>query len=182
MTIRKLSPHEFSAMAPELVDLYIKAMRYPLTIRDDRVAVWRKDAMEQDFAAVGAFNNDSLIGIAYGFRGNPQRWWDQQLRRGLVHSHAMTPEMISLLGNYFELAEIHVSPHIQSRGIGRALLEQLFAEVPQPYVLLSTPEVPRENNAAFGLYRSIGFRDVLRSFYYDGDARPFAILGRSLPL
>lgn len=182
VTIRELSPHEFSAMAPELVDLYIGAMHYPASIRDQRVTVWRRDSTERDFAAVAAFDEGQLAGIAYGFRGSPHRWWDQQLRRGLVNNHAMTSQMVSVVENYFELAEIHVSPRLQGGGIGRAMINRLLLKAPQPFVLLSTPEVPRESNAAFGLYRSLGFKDVLRHFRYAGDPRPFAVLGRTLPL
>lgn len=182
VTIRELSPHEFSAMAPELVGLYITAMRYPISIHNQRVSVWRRDSTEEDFAAVAAFDEGKLAGIAYGFKGSERRWWDQQLRRGLVNSHAMTPKMIDIVENYFELAEIHVAPRLQGHGIGRVLIQRLLERAPQPYVLLSTPEVPKESNAAFGLYRSLGFGDVLRSFQYTGDPRPFAVLGRTLPL
>ena len=182
VTIRELSPHEFSAMASELVGLYITAMRYPISIHNQRVSVWQRDSMEKDFAAVAAFSDGRLAGIAYGFKGSERRWWDQQLRRGLVTNHAMTPEMIDVVKNYFELAEIHVAPRLQGHGIGRALIERLLKRAPQPHVLLSTPEVPKESNAAFGLYRSLGFEDVLRNFQYTGDPRPFAVLGRTLPL
>jgi len=182
VTIRELSPHEFTAMAPELVGLYITAMRYPIAIHDQRVTVWRRDSLERDFTAVAAFDEEQLAGVAYGFRGSQKRWWDQQLRRGLVNSHAMTPEMTAVVENYFELAEIHVAPHLQGHGIGRALIERLLSRASQPHVLLSTPEVPNEGNAAFGLYRSLGFEDVLRDFRYTGDPRPFAVLGRTLPL
>lgn len=169
-------------MAPDLVDLYIEAMRYLPSIREGRVKVWRQDASENDFTAVAAFKDDKLAGVAYGFRGNPDRWWDQQLRRGLSQNQTARREMHGIVNNYFELAEIHVAPSQQGQGIGRELIERLLADAPQPYVLLSTPEVPQERNAAFGLYRSLGFADVLREFRYDGDVRPFALLGRALPL
>ncbi|WP_087117796.1 GNAT family N-acetyltransferase [Corynebacterium urinipleomorphum] len=182
VTIRELSPHEFSALAPTLVDLYIKAMHYPVTIREQRVNIWRRDSTERDFTSVAAFDGDELAGIAYGFRGSPGRWWDQQLRRGLADNHAMTEHMLEVVDNYFELAEIHVSPQRQGSGIGRTLIHRLLQRAPQRHVLLSTPEVPQESNAAFGLYRSLGFEDVLRNFQYAGDPRPFAVLGRTLPL
>ncbi|SLJ82238.1 acetyltransferase [Mycobacteroides abscessus subsp. abscessus] len=49
-------------------------------------------------------------------------------------------------------------------------------------MLLSTPEVAREENRAWRLYRRAGFTDVIRDFVFAGDTRPFAILGRRLPL
>jgi len=49
-------------------------------------------------------------------------------------------------------------------------------------VLLSTREIEGEDNSAWRLYRSLGFTDVLRSYRFEGDARPFAVLERPLPL
>ena len=48
--------------------------------------------------------------------------------------------------------------------------------------MLSTPEVAQEDNRAWRLYRRLGFEDVLRHFTFAGDRRPFAVLGRRLPL
>lgn len=182
ISYQSLSAPQFTVLAPELVDLYITAMNYPPTIRDQRVSVWRRDAISPGFVAIGAFEEDVLIGIAYGFSGSRDRWWDQQLRKGLVDKHAMTPAMIDVVRNYFEVAEVHVTPAGQCKGIGRGLMHRLLEQTREPYALLSTPEVPGENNAAFGLYRSLGFGDILRDFHYNGDSRPFAILGRRLPL
>jgi ribosomal protein S18 acetylase RimI-like enzyme len=49
-------------------------------------------------------------------------------------------------------------------------------------VLLSTPETDGEANRAWRLYRRLGFLDVIRGHHFAGDPRPFAILGRPLPL
>ena len=50
-------------------------------------------------------------------------------------------------------------------------------------VLLSTPEHdPLPPTRAWRLYRRTGFRDVLRRHRFTGDSRPFAVLGRELPL
>lgn len=76
---------------------------------------------------------------------------------------------------------MHVAPRAQGRGLGRAMLTELLRNAPASWALLSTPEVPGEDNAAFGLYRSFGFTDILRDFYYAGDPRPFAVLGLRLP-
>ena len=184
-----LSKHDFARITPAAVDLYLTAMAYPSSIRAQRIAVWRSEVVLPGFASVAAFDDsvqptqpDSLVGIAYGFIGNPDRWWDQQLRRGLADNSAMNEHMENVINSYFELAEIHVSPAYQGHGIGRELMHRLLGHARTDYVLLSTPEVPGEVNAAFSLYRSLGFEDVLRNFTYTGDERPFAVLGRSLPL
>jgi ribosomal protein S18 acetylase RimI-like enzyme len=50
-------------------------------------------------------------------------------------------------------------------------------------VLLSTPEYgAAAPGRAWRLYRRAGFQDVLRQHRFTGDARPFAVLGRRLPL
>ena len=48
--------------------------------------------------------------------------------------------------------------------------------------LLSTPEADEQTSRAWRLYRRFGFVDVLRHFPFPGDERPFAVLGRDLPL
>ena len=61
-------------------------------------------------------------------------------------------------------------------------LARLLADRPERHVLLSTPEIPAEDNRAWSLYRRMGFTDVLRHFTFTGGPRPFAFLGRPLPL
>jgi hypothetical protein len=48
--------------------------------------------------------------------------------------------------------------------------------------LLSTPEADEATSRAWRLYRRFGFVDVIRDFTFPGDLRPFAVLGRTLPL
>jgi ribosomal protein S18 acetylase RimI-like enzyme len=54
-----------------------------------------------------------------------------------------------------------------------------LAGIDSERVLLSTPEGP---SRAWRLYRRVGFQDVLRHYQFAGDPRPFAVLGRTLPL
>ncbi len=83
------------------------------------------------------------------------------------------------LTDYFELTELHVLPRAQGRGLGEDLLRRLMDGVGPSRVLLSTPEGPSK---AWKLYRRVGFVDVLRRYQFTGDPRPFAVLGRELPL
>ncbi|WIM66983.1 GNAT family N-acetyltransferase [Corynebacterium breve] len=182
VSIRRLTGPEFSVLAPRLVDIYMDAMGYSAGIRTQRIRVWRSEITHPGFTALIAVQDSVIIGVAYGFLGSPDHWWDRQLRRGFLEAGGPTPEQRELLESYFEIAEIHVTPALQVRGIGRNLLTQLLWNAPARHALLSTPEVKDEKNAAFGLYRSMGFTDVLRDFYYQGDNRPFAVLGRPLPL
>lgn len=181
VSLRRLTAPEFHLLTPELVDIYIDAMGYDPAIRSGRIAVWRQECRLAGFTSVIATERtdrgEFITGLAYGFSGTPRVWWHHQVMRGLK------PRGLEDLGrDYFELAEIHVDPRRQSRGTGRGLLRDLVWNQPHPHVLLSTPEVENEANAAFHLYRSAGFSDVLRDFRFDGDSRRFAVLGAPLPL
>jgi len=133
-------------------------------------------------AARGETRAEVLVGIAYGYRGAPDQWWNQQLRTGLRQAGCPADEAARVLADYFELTELHVHPDAQGGGVGQALLSALLADRTEARVLLSTPEVVGEANRAWSLYRRFGFSDVLRNFTFVGDPRPFAFLGRELPL
>lgn len=96
-------------LAPQLVDIYIEAMGYNPTIRANRINAWKADVMRPGFTAVIAENEFGIAGLAYGFVGTPDTWWDRQLRRGFTEAGGPTPEQLDILHNYFELAEIHVT-------------------------------------------------------------------------
>jgi ribosomal protein S18 acetylase RimI-like enzyme len=85
------------------------------------------------------------------------------------------------LADYFELTELHVRTDAQGHGLGHALLRRLLDRADGGHVLLSTPEAPVPTRAWL-LYRRCGFRDLLRHHRFSSDPRPFAVLGRPLPL
>jgi len=182
LEIRRLSGPEFAVLAPRLVDLYIEAMGYDPSISAGRVAVWRQEIMQPGFTSLVALEHDTVLGVAYGYNGAPDMWWDRQVRRGFREAGGPDTRQLMLMRDYFEVAEIHVSPHQQGRGIGRLLLTELLWLAPASHAMLSTPEVEDEANNAFSLYRSMGFTDELRDFLFDGDGRPFAVLSVPLPL
>lgn len=182
LTIRRLTQAEFLVFVPSFVDLYIEAMDYDISTRPAHLNRWRGDVTQPGFTAIAALAPNGVVGVAYGFLGRPNYWWDSQLRRGLHAAKVDEEKQRSILTSYFEIAEIHVSPSLQGQGIGRNLLVELLWNIPENWAILSTPEVEAESNAAFGLYRSMGFEDIVRHHLYPGDSRPFAILGRPLPL
>ncbi|MFD4183642.1 GNAT family N-acetyltransferase, partial [Rhodococcus sp. NPDC058514] len=101
---------------------------------------------------------------------------------GMHRSGADERRIREVLGDYFELTELHVSRAAQGHRTGEGLLRRLLEGRTESYVLLSTPEVEGEDNRAWRLYRRLGFTDVVRHFTFTGDNRPFAVLGRLLPL
>ena len=86
------------------------------------------------------------------------------------------------LSDCFEVVELHVHPDAQGHGLGATQLRMLLGMANHKTTLLSTPEAPEDTSRAWRLYRRFGFIDVIRNFTFPGDARPFAVLGRALPL
>src|SRR6478736_4570130 len=124
----------------------------------------------------------TIVGVAYGYCGAPDQWWQQQVVAGLQRVGADRSRIAELMTSYFELTELHIHPRTQGRGLGEALTRRLLAGRRESHVLLSTPEINGESNRAWRLYRRLGFTDIIRGYHFAGDPRPFAILGRSLPL
>ncbi|EID55617.1 GNAT family N-acetyltransferase [Saccharomonospora xinjiangensis] len=177
--IARLTGEEFRTLLPEALSIYVAAMNYPPNTAQQRAPMWLTHALRPGWRGVAAFDtDDTLIGVAYGYRGSPGQWWYEQVRRGLLDRED-EETALSWLSDYFELTEIHVRPDHHGRGLGETLLRALLDGVPQRHVLLSTPEGP---SRAWRLYRRLGFADVLRDYRFVGDPRPFAVLGRALPL
>ena len=181
--------------------VYVDAMRYPRGTEDQRASMWLEHTRRYGWKAVAAVEapdrsrlGDStdrsaealaaapLLGIAYGYCGAPDQWWQQQVVQGLHRVGADRMRIAELMTSYFELTELHIAPRAQGRGLGEALARRLLADRAEAHVLLSTPEINGEANRAWRLYRRLGFTDVIRGYHFAGDPRPFAILGRSLPL
>jgi ribosomal protein S18 acetylase RimI-like enzyme len=174
-----LTVGQLRARLTEALDIYVTAMRYPKSTTEQRAPMWLTHMLRDGWRCVAAIDaNDRLLGISYGYRGSPGQWWHEQVRRGLLIT-AGTAAVETWTRNYFELTELHVRPDAQGHGIGEGLLRLLLEGVPDNATLLSTPEGPTR---AWALYRRVGFVDVLRDFLFAGDPRPFAILGRALPL
>jgi ribosomal protein S18 acetylase RimI-like enzyme len=179
--VASLRPEQFLGRLSEALNIYVSAMGYPGSTVRQRAPMWREHVRRPGWCAVGAIAADNqLLGVAYGYLGAEGQWWHDEVRRGL---RASDPGGLPWLADYFELTELHVSPDAQGAGLGDRLLRLLLAGCPARAVLLSTPELdPRRPSRAWRLYRRLGFVDVLRSHYFVGDPRPFAVLGRALPL
>jgi len=181
--------------------VYVYAMRYPRGTEDQRASMWLEHTRRYGWKAVAAVEapdrsrlGDStdrsaealaaapLLGIAYGYCGAPDQWWQQQVVQGLHRVGADRMRIAELMTSYFELTELHIAPRAQGRGLGEALARRLLADRAEAHVLLSTPEINGEANRAWRLYRRLGFTDIIRGYHFAGDPRAFAILGRALPL
>lgn len=192
-----LSPTDMQCRLREALAVYVDAMHYPRGTERQRGPMWLEHSRRPDWTAVAAVEllgrddeqpaaeqlaTAPMVGVAYGYRGSPDQWWQQQVTSGLHRVGLSREEVGRLMGDYFELTELHVHPQAQGRGLGEAVARRLLAGRRESRVLLSTPEIYGEGNRAWRLYRRLGFTDVIRGYHFAGDPRPFAILGRSLPL
>jgi ribosomal protein S18 acetylase RimI-like enzyme len=132
----------------------------------------------RDFHAVASLDDQGrLLGFGYGYRSEPGQWWHDQVRAAMRRD-----ARAYWLADCFEVVELHVLPEAQGRGLGAGQLRTLLGLTTSATTLLSTPEADETRSRAWRLYRRFGFVDVVRHFMFPGDGRPFAILGRTLPL
>jgi ribosomal protein S18 acetylase RimI-like enzyme len=192
-----LPPQDMQRRLGEALGVYVDAMRYPRGTENQRAAMWLEHTRRRGWQAVAAVEVNTaaeatpssaelsgapLLGVAYGYCGAPDQWWQQQVVLGLQRGGFPGPEIARLMASYFELTELHIAPAAQGRGLGEALARRLLADRNEANVLLSTPETNGEANRAWRLYRRLGFTDIIRGYHFTGDPRAFAILGRKLPL
>ncbi|CAN5231717.1 GNAT family N-acetyltransferase [soil metagenome] len=195
-----LSPDDMRRRLGEALRVYVGAMRYPRGTEDQRASMWLEHTRRHGWKGVAAveaagvgvdaagptappdLSTAPLLGVAYGYCGAPDQWWQQQVVQGLRRAGRSAGDIDGLMNSYFELTELHISPTAQGRGIGEALARRLLTGRAESNVLLSTPEITGEANRAWRLYRRLGFADVIRGYHFAGDPRAFAILGRRLPL
>ena len=188
-----LSPTDMQRRLQEALAVYVDAMHYPRGTEAQRASMWTEHTGRRGWRGVAAVETadgrppdpstgDRLLGVAYGYCGAPDQWWQQQVTRGLHRVGVPSAEVSRLMSDYFELTELHIHPSAQGRGLGEALARRLLTDRRESNVLLSTPEINGESNRAWRLYRRLGFTDIIRGYHFAGDPRPFAILGRTLPL
>ena len=61
------------------------------------------------------------VAFSYGFRGMPGQWWHDVVRAGVTAASGAAAAT-RWLADTLEIAEVHVRPECQHRGIGRRLL------------------------------------------------------------
>jgi ribosomal protein S18 acetylase RimI-like enzyme len=190
-----MSPRDMQRRLSDALSIYVDAMRYPRGTEDQRASMWMEHSRRHGWQAAAAvevpggqpptpeaLSRAPMVGIAYGYCGAPDQWWQQQVVQGLRRSGLPQADIGQLMNSYFELTELHIHPRAQGHGLGEALARRLLASRGERHVLLSTPEITGEDNRAWRLYRRLGFTDVIRGHHFAGDPRAFAILGRPLPL
>ncbi|MFE1169524.1 GNAT family N-acetyltransferase [Nocardiopsis sp. NPDC058789] len=177
--LRALAPPAFTHAVPALLEVYEAAMRPPPDQLPGRAAVMTSHAGYPGFGSVVALEGDRPLGFAYAFHGHEGQWWHDVVIEAL-RLHGRSRHVRRYLADPLEIAEVHVLPDAQNRGVGRSLLHALCAGRPERTAVLSTRTGP---TAARHLYRSCGFVEVLESFSFPGSPdQPFSIMAARLPL
>jgi len=172
------TPDDMTRRLDDALAVYGDAMGYRPEAMQTRRGYIATHARRPGFRAVATLGTDGrLIGFGYGYHSAAGQWWHDQV------CAAMTPQArATWLGDCFEVVELHVRPAAQGHGVGDGQLRALLRMATGSTTLLSTPEDDEEKSRAWRLYRRFGFVDVLRHLTFPGDARQFAVLGRTLPL
>jgi GNAT superfamily N-acetyltransferase len=181
LSVCELSPGEFTAQLDQLIRVYAAAMRPSADMLPGRRSIMIGHASYPGFRALIVAENGSgdMVGFGYGFRGVPGQWWHDTVARALNAAHG-SEVAGPWLNDSFEVAELHVVPEYQGRGIGTGLLLRLTSGRPEHTALLSTRDA---DTPARRLYRGVGFTDLLTGFeFFPSVEPPYAVMGAELPL
>lgn len=163
---------ELSARTDDVLEVYAAAMEVPVAAARTRKGILLSHLDRRGLRAVAATERDRLVGIAYGYVGEPGQWWHDQVSASLTREQAK-----AWLTNAFEVCEFHVRPELQGRGFGRHLLDTLLTGTDARTAVLTTPD---RDTRARRFYRADGWEDLVRGLRFPGDPRSFAVLGKLL--
>jgi GNAT superfamily N-acetyltransferase len=185
VTYRELGSGEFRSSIRSLVTVYAAAMKPPDQMLSGREAIMERHAASPGFRGLVALADGQLAGFIYGFHGASGQWWHDMVaaalatRSGLATPTAEDAAPGGWLDDSLEVAELHVVPRWQGKGIGRRLLLSVADGRPERTAVLSTADAPTR---ARRLYRGVGFSDLLTDFRFSGTEPPYAVMGATLPL
>lgn len=170
--VSRWSRQQLAAGRNGLLEVYAEAMGVDLRVARSRRSIVTSHLDRTGLRAVAAHDEDRLVGVAYGYIGQPGQWWHDQVQT------AMSPATAAQwLTGAFEVCELHVSPSHQSAGVGRELLDTLLEGPVAATAVLTTPDV---ESRARTFYRAAGWVDLVRDLHFPGDPRAFAVLGLAL--
>jgi ribosomal protein S18 acetylase RimI-like enzyme len=181
ISISELGPSDFLATIDQFVAIYGAAMAARRDELPSRRAIMERHAVNLGFRALAvtrAAAGGHVVAFSYAFRGMPGQWWHDVVRAGISAGSGVSAAR-DWLDDVLEIAEVHVHPDFQARGIGRQMVLALAADRPERTAVLSTRDAP---TPARRLYRSLGFGDLLTDFVFPGGGPPYAVMGAVLPL
>ena len=172
MTTQAWGRAELLAHTDEVLDVYAAAMEVSRASARSRRSVLAGHLERRGLRGVAALDGQRLVGISYGYLGEPGQWWHDHVAAAMGADLART-----WLTSAFEVCELHVRPEHQGTGLGRTLLEDLLADTGAATAVLTTPD--RETRAR-RFYRIGGWQDLVLGLRFPGDPRTFAVLGKRL--
>jgi len=180
VTITELGRPGFLANISQQLAVYGAAMGAGADELPGRQVIMERHAGHPGLRALAAIDDQSqqLVGFAYCFRGAPGQWWHDVVWSAVAATSGVQAAR-EWLDDTVEIAEVHVRPDFQARGIGRRLVTGLTAERPERTAVLSTRDAA---SPARRLYRQLGFADLLTAFVFPGGGPPYAVMGARLPL
>ncbi len=178
--ITELGRPGFLANLDNQLAIYGAAMGASPQDLPSRQVIMERHAGNPGLRSLAAIDGQSqqLVAFAYCFRGCPGQWWHDVVWSALAATSGL-PAAHTWLDDAVEIAEVHVRPDYQARGIGRQLVLALAAGRSERTALLSTRDA---ESRARRLYRRLGFSDLLTNFVFPGGGPPYAVMGASLPL
>jgi ribosomal protein S18 acetylase RimI-like enzyme len=179
----ELSRPAFVAELGVLTQVYAAAMRPDPAQLAGRRSIMEQHTRHGGFRALAVRAEDhgrpgQIIGFSYGFRGADGQWWHDTVAAALTAKSG--PVLATAwLANSLEIAEVHVLPAFQHRGIGKSLVLGLAEGRRERTAVLSTPDA---ESTARRLYRGLGFEDLLTGYRFPGADIGYAVMGAVLPL
>jgi ribosomal protein S18 acetylase RimI-like enzyme len=180
VTIAELTPSGFLTSIDQFVAIYGAAMGAGRDELPSRRAIMERHAVNPGFRALAATAATAgrVVAFSYAFRGLPGQWWHDVVHAGISAESGLNAAR-AWLDDVVEIAEVHVHPDFQARGIGRRMVLALAADRTERTAVLSTRDAP---TPARKLYRSLGFADLLIDFVFPGGGPAYAVMGAVLPL
>ena len=178
----QFGPGDLADRLSEALQVYVSAMGYPPSTARQRRTLWLDHVRRPGWRAVGWLDAPgALLGIAYGYvggaravvvRGGPPRAARQRPRRPSRGSPTTSSSPSCTCG-----------PTRRARVSARASCGRCWPAPTARTCCSPPPSTPRFPPGGRGSSTgALGFRDVLREHRFTGDSRPFAVLGRRLPL
>jgi ribosomal protein S18 acetylase RimI-like enzyme len=178
--IAELSRSDFLAHIEDFLRIYSAAMDARPDELPSRQAIMHRHAGNPGFRALAVYSGTParIVAFTYCFHGEHGQWWHDVVRAGIT-ARAGPAIADGWLSDVVEIAEVHVHPDYQARGIGRRMVPTLVSGRTEQTAVLSTRD---GETPARRLYRSLGFADLLTGFLFPGGGPAYAVMGAALPL
>lgn len=178
--IAAVSPPDFLAHIQNFVAIYAAAMGAEPDELPSREAIMERHAGNPGFRALAVYMGapSRIVAFTYCFHGQRGQWWHDVVHAGIT-ARAGLATAYGWLDDVVEIAEVHVHPEYQARGIGRWMVLTLASGRSERTAVLSTRD---GETPARRLYRSLGFADLLTGFFFPGGGPAYAVMGATLPL